>query len=127
MTDWAKSTERMCDIFSKKVRAIRSDIPSSEIAEEAGRTLLSGILDEGGSLKMDGSGLARLIGRINGEHRERIVRLAQEIGTVLDYDDRGNGTFVDEDEDSISMRTDGLIIRVGKETALKILTLGEIP
>lgn len=127
MTDWNSATERLIFIFKKRVKAIRSDIPSSEIAEEAGRTLLDGIPDESGSLKMDGSGLMSLINRINRGHKERIIGLAREIGTVLDDNDTGQGAFAGENEDSILIRTDGLLVKVGKETALKILTLGEIP
>lgn len=127
MDDWIAATERLRLIFSKKARKIRSDIPSNEIAEEATKALFAGITDEEGSLKMDGSGLASLISRINGDHKDRIVRLAQEVGTILNYDDRGSGTFAGEDGDGVLMRTDGLLVRIRKETALKILMLGEIP
>lgn len=122
MTDWHEATERLRAIFADKVRRIRLDIPADEIAEEAGKSLLAGVADEDGSLKMDGSGLMALIDRINDGHRENILRIANEIGTVVKEE------HVDvEDEENIFMGANGLLIRISKETALKILTLGEIP
>lgn len=122
MTDWHEATERLRTIFADKVRRIRLDIPADEIAEEAGKAFLAGTPGDDGSWLMEGSGLEALIRRINSGHKDGIVRIANEIGTVVKEE------HVDvEDEENIFMGTNGLLIRISKETALKILTLGEIP
>lgn len=119
MTDWTEATERLRTIFAEKVRRIRLDIPADEIAEEAGKAFLAGTPGDDGSWLMEGSGLEALINRINGGHKEGIVRIANEIGAVVEEEG--------EDEDHIFVRANGLLIKIHKETALKILTLGEIP
>jgi hypothetical protein len=120
MTDWTEATERLRTIFAEKVRRIRLDIPADEIAEEAGKAFLAGTPGDDGSWLMEGSGLEALIRRINSGHKDGIVRIANEIGAVVE-DAR------DEGEDHIFVRANGLLIKIQKETALKILTLGEIP
>jgi hypothetical protein len=122
MIDWHEATERLRTIFADKVRRIRLDIPADEIAEEAGKAFLAGTPGDDGSWLMEGSGLEALIRRINSGHKDGIVRIANEIGTVV-KEEHVNV----EDEENIFMGTNGLLIRISKETALKILTLGEIP
>ena len=122
MTDWHEATERLRAIFADKVRRIRLEIPADEIAEEAGKAFLAGTPGDDGSWLMEGSGLEALIRRINSGHKDGIVRIANEIGTVV-KEEHVNV----EDEENIFMGTNGLLIRISKETAIKILTLGEIP
>lgn len=122
MTDWHDATERLRAIFAEKVRRIRLDIPADEIAEEAGKAFLAGTPADDGSWLMEGSGLEALIRRINNGHKDGIVRIANEIGTVVEEKHVNV-----EDEENIFMGVNGLLIRIPKETALKILTLGEIP
>lgn len=122
MTDWHEATERLRSIFADKVRRIRLDIPADEIAEEAGKAFLAGTPGDDGSWLMEGSGLEALIRRINSGHKDGIVRIANEIGTVVEEEHVNI-----EDEENIFMGANGLLIRISKETALKILTLGEIP
>lgn len=122
MTDWNDATDRLRTIFADKVRRIRLDIPADEIAEEAGKALLAGTPGDDGSWLMDGSGLASLINKINGGHKESIVRVANEIGAVVE-----DGSDEGEDEENVFVRVNDILIRISKETALKILTLGEIP
>lgn len=122
MTDWHEATERLRTIFADKARRIRLDIPADEIAEEAGKAFLAGTPGDDGSWLMEGSGLEALIRRINSGHKDEIVRIANEIGTVVEEEHVNV-----EDEENIFMGTNGLLIRISKETALKILMLGEIP
>jgi hypothetical protein len=122
MTDWHEATERLRTIFVEKAHRIRLDIPADEIAEEAGKAFLAGTPGDDGSWLMEGSGLEALIRRINSGHKDEIVRIANEIGTVVEEEHVNV-----EDEENIFMGTNGLLIRISKETALKILTLGEIP
>jgi hypothetical protein len=122
MTDWVVATERLRAIFVDKARRMRLDIPADEIAEEAGKAFLAGTPGDDGSWLMEGSGLEALIRRINSGHKDGIVRIASEIGAVVE-EERGEG----EDEENIFVRTNGLLIKIHKETALKILMLGEIP
>jgi hypothetical protein len=125
MTDWAVATERLRAIFVDKARRMRLDIPADEIAEEAGKAFLARTPVDDGSWLMEGSGLEALIRRINSGHKDGIVRIANEIGAVVE-EERGEGDFV-EDEENIFVRANGLLIKIHKETALKILMLGEIP
>lgn len=120
MTDWTEATERLRTIFEEKVRRIRLDIPADEIAEEAGKAFLAGTPGDDGSWLMEGSGLEALINRINGGHKEGIFKIANEIGAVVEEEGVN-------DEDHIFLRANGLLIKIHKETALKILALGEIP
>jgi hypothetical protein len=122
MTDWKESADKLRAIFVDKARRMRLDIPADEIAEEAGKAFLAGTPGDDGSWLMEGSGLEALIRRINSGHKDGIVRIANEIGAVVE-EERGEG----EDEAHIFVRTNGLLIKIHKETALKILTLGEIP
>jgi hypothetical protein len=122
MTDWKESADKLRAIFEDKARRIRLDIPADEIAEEAGKAFLAGTPGDDGSWLMEGSGLEALIRRINSGHKDGIVRIANEIGAVV-IEERGEG----EDEENIFVRTNGLLIKIHKETALKILMLGEIP
>jgi hypothetical protein len=141
--DWKYAVEKICGLFEERCRAIRREVDADQILASAMRTLLSATDENGHRMDLDdlrGSGLpvsldARFLkdslDQINEAHREKIVGLAESIGTVVrQYDphvEQINCRMVGEEEGHVLVGTSNILIRIEKDKALKILALGDLP
>lgn len=137
--EWREATRRLGDLFVNRFKNIRRDVPADDIVAVAVNSVMKAFppLTVGADqepLGIDGSMMKDLIDEINRNHRERILRLANSIGEVVEdippRDDIAadiDGRYAGEDESHVFMRVDGFTIKIGKDTAMKILALGAIP
>ena len=142
-SEWRQATQRLGEIFVERFRDIRRDIDADRIVEAAVASVsksppaLMGTMTvstQDGPFEFDMSVMAELINQINKGHKERIVELANSIGTVVDevplredVAEDISGRYAGEDEGHVFMVVEGMKIMVEKEVALKILALGTLP
>lgn len=141
--DWWDACNRLGKIFADRFHDIRSDIDPDKIVEAAIASVTAvppapmgsmTVSTQDGPLEVDMSVMAELITQINKNHKERIIKLANSIGTVVnenpartDIAEDIQGRFVGEDENHVFMNVENIVIRIEKDVALKILTLGSLP
>ena len=135
--DWSVATNKVANLFIERVKDIRRDIPAGEIVSRAVESLVSSsftVTTTEVPGDIDIGLLSELIGQINQSHRERIESLANSLGEVVGESrlEEGFATdifgrFAGEEESHVLMRVDGMIIKISKDTALKVLSLGHGP
>lgn len=140
-TDWKEATDRLARIFVERVKEIRRDVSEDEFVARAVATFAAAVSASGygtSTLELtepiDIAPIAKLIEEINESHRNRIRSLANSIGEIAGVQTLPeniamdmSGWFVGEEDSSVLMQVDDLVIRVPKETATKILSLGFMP
>lgn len=135
--DWRVVTNKVANLFVERVKDIRRDVPADEIVS---RTIESfskssfSVTTENAIGDIDVGVIAELIRQINESHHVRIGLLANSLGEVVGESQMDDGfatdifgRFAGEEESHVLMRVDGMLIRVGKEAALKVLALGYVP
>lgn len=141
--DWRRACSSLGKIFADRFHDIRRDIDADKIVEAAVTSVATvmpapmgamTVSTQDGPMEVDMSAMVELINQINKSHKERILELANSIGTVVeevplrtDIAEDIHGRFVGEDERHVFMVVEGMKIRVEKEVAMKILALGALP
>lgn len=140
-TDWNECVDKVVAILFDRIRLDERDIPVDAVREKAMESL-SKVVPSGmgfplmtpeGEVDIDMSSLIHLIDTINIVHRERHARLLRTIGEFVDdvpeaaANPNPDARFAGEDAGFVYLRVNGSTVRIGKETALKIATLGYIP
>lgn len=141
--DWRQAVHRLGEIFVERFREIRRDINADRIVEAAVASVSKSppapmgtmtVSAQDGPLEIDMSAMVELINQINKGHKERIVELANSIGTVVeevplrtDVAEDISGRYAGEDDGHVFMVVEGMKIRIEKEVALKVLALGSLP
>ena len=140
-TDWKDCVDKVAVVIFDRIREIKQDIPVDPIKEEAIKSLSkvvpSGmgfpLMTEDGEVDIDMSSLVHVIDVINSAHRERVAELLGRIGEVVDdvpdsvLNSNPDARFAGEDGDSVYLRVNGSTVRINKQDALKIATLGHVP
>jgi hypothetical protein len=132
--NWERVIDKMALMFNERVREIRRDVPADLVLNKAMECLVAAGFQpkDSGAVDADMTPLSELFAQINGDARARIIFLANKIGSVVPEDAPRSGEkfpgsrFAGEDQNSLYMRIDGLIIRILKEDAIKYLTLGAL-
>lgn len=140
-TDWKKCVDKVASVVFDRIRLDERYIPVDAIRDSAIESL-SKIVPSGtgfplatpeGEVDIDMSSLVHVIDTINIAHRERVADLLGSIGEVVDEvpaaaaNSNPDARFAGEDGGSVYVRVNGSTVRIEKETALKIATLGHIP
>ena len=139
--DWSECVDKVAAVLFDRIRLDKCDIPVDAVRERAIESL-SKVVPSGtgfplitpeGEVDIDMSSLVHVIDTINTAHRERAVELLGRIGEVVDEvpaaaaNPNPDARLAGEDGGSVYLRVNGSTVRIGKDTALKIATLGYIP
>jgi hypothetical protein len=137
MTDWKDAAGKLGNILKDRFHKIRQDIPTDEIVSAATRSIVfSGVnftmSTADGPVEIDVNIVKDVIEKINESHKKLIMELANSIGEVVGDTPLGESPdsdrmFAGEDDSSVFLRVEGMFLKIGKETATKILTLGVVP
>lgn len=136
MNDWRGAGDKLGCILRDRFHQIRRDIPTDEIVSAATDSMvLSGVnftmsTDEG-PVDIDVNIIKDVIDRINESHKKLILELAGSIGEVVGETPLRpadlESHFAGEDDSNVFLRVDEMFLKIGKETATKILALGAVP
>jgi len=122
--DWSVVSDEVKKILSEKFREIRRDISAEEIMEKVAESLSSfkpsGISMDVSGVDIDMSMVVDLLQKYNDRHREKILKLANSLGSVF-------GEEYALDEDHILIEINDMRIKIKKDIALKISALGFVP
>ena len=137
MTDWKDAGVKLGNILKDRFHKIRQDIPTDEIVSAATRSIVSSgvnftISTVDGPVEIDVNIIKDVIEKINDSHKKLILELANSIGEVvgdtpLRESSDSDCMFAGENDSSVFLRVDGMFLKIGKETATKILALGVVP
>lgn len=139
--DWSECVDKVAMILFDRIRQSKQDIPLDSIRERAieslSKVVPSGtgfpLMTQEGEVDIDMASLVHVIDTINIAHRERVVDLLGSIGEVVDEVPKAaanpnpDARFAGEGAESVYLRVNSSTVRIEKETALKIATLGHIP
>lgn len=124
--EWKPVMEKIGVLFLERCSEIRSEICSSEIMGAAQETLL-GVPDNLDEMAFDATIMKAVLDGINDRHRVKIGEMAGKMGEVVGNYEKSSDGLDREEEDHIIIARSGLIIRIKKEMALKMLALGSLP
>jgi hypothetical protein len=133
--NWKSAAKKIGDLFKERCFLIRSDIDADEILKASRETLSAPAqycgADQSSSFSLNASILKETLDGINARHREKILVTAKGFGEVVRQYDQGveqiSSELVEEEKDHILVGANGILMRIEKEMALKILTLGSLP
>jgi hypothetical protein len=143
--DWKECVDKVAMAVFERIGEIKKDIPVDTIRENAIESL-SKIVPSGmgfplmtpdGEVDIDMTSLVDVVDRINCLHREQISEFLATLGefvvihelseSTLKSNPNPDSRFAGEDLDSVYLRYNGSTLKIDKEYALKIATLGYIP
>jgi hypothetical protein len=139
MSEWREAGVKLGQILADRFHEIRRDIPSEEITTAAMQSIaLSGfnftMSTEDGPVEIDVNLIKAVIDKINDSHKKGIMELIGSIGELIkEVPLKENakadveGRYAGEDETHIFLCLDGMLMKINKEMATKILTLGVVP
>lgn len=136
--EWSLVADKFADIFEGEAHRIRRFLPEAdEIVNAAldalNETSLSGrkfpVNTEEGLVEIPVEGLLEMVNQINARQKSAIQAMAEKIGTIVPITEssRSPSRLVGESVDTISVRLEWFILSLGKNDALKVVSLGGLP
>jgi hypothetical protein len=141
--DWKECVDKVAMAVFERIREIKRDIPVDSIRDSAIESL-SKVVPSGtgfplmtpeGEVDIDMTSLVDVVDRINSSQRERVAEFLATLGEFVVIHEmpeqarnpNPDSRFAGEDGDSVYLRYNGSILKIDKEYALKIATLGYVP
>lgn len=143
MSEWKDAGTKLGNILADRFREIRRDIPAEEITTVAIQSAIQSIelsgfnftmTTEDGPVEIDVNLIKAVIDKINESHKKKIIELIGSIGEFIkevqlkeDSKDDAEGRYAGEDEHHVFLCLNGMLMKINKDMATKILTLGALP
>lgn len=127
--DWNVVASKVGGIFSERCNSVRKNIPVDKLFKGAMLTMSNAeISSENPNVALDASILTEIINKINGDHHAEILEIAESMGSVVGKSDKAaECELMSEEKDHILISAKGLLIKMEKNMAIKIATLGSLP
>ena len=139
MSEWREAGVKLGQMLAGRFHEIRRDIPSEEITTAAMQSIaLSGfnftMTTEDGPVEIDVNLIKAVIDKINESHKKGMMELVESIGEFIkevplkeNAKEDVESRYAGEDEAHIFLCLDGMLIKINKDMATKILALGVVP
>jgi putative ribosome biogenesis GTPase RsgA len=127
--NWGAVAEKVGSVLSERFHEIRREVSSEEILEkfrESSTVALAGDDVSVSGVDIDINVMMEVFKKFNESHRERIVGLAETVGIVVEGL-AGDSWLAAVDEETLTVRTPELCLRMAKDVALRISVLGMVP
>lgn len=139
MNGWRDAGIKLAQMLADRFYEARLDFPTEEITVAANQSIaLSGlnfmVSTEDGPVEIDVNLIKAVVDKINDSHKKIILEIIGSVGEFIgdvppkesakkDEEDR----YAGEDEDHVFLRLDGMLMKISKDMATKILALGVVP